>query len=269
MGANSRTPSAKGPSKVKDMDKVSAKKDLLSADDVAGYLGVGPVTVYRWCREGRLPCLKVGKHWRVRREALEDFLMRSERPTTLVGQLGSFLQVPDDVFAIAQNIDLLHRLDAAFFRVCEARGGLLVKFYGGEVHSEDELRARLEGNGLEVGRLEREGRLLMRPEKDPLGSGRPDQLARLLDEVIEKGHTVWASFDWAVQVDLDTALEQQESFSELVDARQLVVKTATLGEVIDEWPSSMLRRAQSSHSATILASESGLALSRVTPMPPS
>jgi excisionase family DNA binding protein len=116
-------------------------------------VGVKETTVWRWCREGNLPCLKVGKHWRIRREALEDFLKRSERLTTLIGQLSSFLQVPDSVLAIAQNLDILHRLDAAFFRVGEVHGGLLVKFYGGEEHSEDELRAEFERNGLEVGRL--------------------------------------------------------------------------------------------------------------------
>jgi hypothetical protein len=37
---------------------------------------------------------------------LEDFLKRNERPATLVAQLRSFLQVPDNVLAIAQNRDL-------------------------------------------------------------------------------------------------------------------------------------------------------------------
>ena len=75
--------------------------------------------------------MKIGKHWRIRREALEDFLRESERPRTLVAQLDSFLRVPDSVLGIAQNVEILHRLDAAFFRVGEARGGLLVKFYAG------------------------------------------------------------------------------------------------------------------------------------------
>jgi hypothetical protein len=39
--------------------------------------------------------------------------------------LGSFLPVPDNVLAIAQNLDLLYCLDAAFFRVGEARDELL------------------------------------------------------------------------------------------------------------------------------------------------
>jgi excisionase family DNA binding protein len=230
-------------------------------------IGVKETTVWRWCREGKLPCLKVGKHWRVRREVLEEFLKRSEHPTTLVRQLDAFLQVPDNVLAIAQNVDILRRLDAAFFQVGEARGGLLVKFYGGEKDPEEELRAHLEQNGLEVGRLEREGRMLMRSEGDPL-EGREDALAQTLEEEGGKGRTVWASFNWALDVDLDTALEQQERLNDLVDSRQLVVKTATLEEAIDEWPSSEFRRAQSSHWGTILASENGLSLSRATQMPP-
>jgi excisionase family DNA binding protein len=235
------------------------EKELLSAEDVAALMGVKESTVWRWCREGNLPCLKVGKHWRIRREALEDFLRRSERPTTLVAQLQAFLEVPDNVLAIAQNLDILHRLDAAFFQVGEAHEGLLVKFYGGEEHSADELRAELEQNDLEVGRLEREERFVMRPEKGPLGGERGDELAQLLDEEVGgEGRTVWASFNWVMQVDLDTALEQQKRLTELVDARQLVVKTAALEEALEEWPASVLRRAQSSHSAIILASEDEL-----------
>src|SRR5918993_5274207 len=175
--------------------------ELLGATDVAEMIGVKETTVYRWCKEGKLPCLKVGKHWRIRREALEEFLRESERPRTLVGKLDSFLRVPDSVLAIAQNVDILHRLDAAFLRVGEARGGLLVKFYAGEEHSEEELLADFEENGLEARRLKREGRLLMRAEEEPLGGTRADQLGRLIDEGGE-GSTVWASFDWVRPVDL-------------------------------------------------------------------
>jgi excisionase family DNA binding protein len=246
----------------------SREKELLGATDVAELIGVKETTVYRWCKEGKLPCLKVGKHWRIRREALEDFLKESERPRTLAGQLDSFLRVPDNVLAITQNIDILHRLDAAFFRVGEARGGLLVKFYAGEEYSEEELLADFERNGLEAWRLKREGRLLMRAENEPLGGTRGEQLGRLIEEEGSEGMTVWASFDWVKPVDLNTALEQQKRLTELVDARQVVVKTAAIEEAIDEWPASQLRRVQSTHSAIILASEEGLSLSRATPMPP-
>jgi excisionase family DNA binding protein len=240
--------------------------ELLAATDVAGMIGVKETTVYRWCKEGKLPCLKVGKHWRIRREALEDFLKRSERPGTLVGQLDSFLRAPDNVLAIVQNLDILHRLDAAFFRVGAARDGLLIKFYAGEEQSEGELVSDLQQNGLEVGRLRRERRFFMRPEEEPLGGTRGEQLSRLIEEAGE-GRTVWASFDWVRPVDLETALEQQEGLTALLDASQLVVKTAAIEEAIDDWTPSQLRRMQSAHSAIILASEEGLSLSRATPMP--
>jgi excisionase family DNA binding protein len=53
---------------------------LLSTEAVARHLGVERVTVYRWYRTERLPCLKPGKAWRIRRAALEAFLRHAERP---------------------------------------------------------------------------------------------------------------------------------------------------------------------------------------------
>jgi len=254
---------------MQDGKSTARETQLLAAADVAELIGVKETTVYRWCKEGKLPCLKIGKHWRIRRGVLEDFLKQSERPRTLVGQLDSFLRVPDSVLAIAHNIDILHRLDAAFFRVGEARGGLLVKFYAGEEHSEEELLLDFEQNGLEAGRLEREGRLLMRAEEEPLGGRRGEQLGRLIEEEGGEGRTVWASFNWVRPIELETALEQQKRLTELVDARQLVVKTAAIEEAIAEWTAPQLRRVQSAHSAIILASEEELSLSRATPMPSS
>jgi excisionase family DNA binding protein len=247
----------------------SRDKELLAATDVASMIGVKETTVYRWCKEGKLPCLKVGKHWRIRREALEDFLKESERPTTLFGRLESFLREPDSVLAIAENEDILHRLDATFFMVGESRGGLLVKFYAGEESPEEELLSDFERNGLQAKRLRQKGQLLMREEQDPLGDRREDALTRLIEEEAGEGHTVFASFDWVKPVELEQAIEQQKRLTEVIDTRRLVVKTAALEEAIEEWTPSELRRVQSTHSAIILASESGLSMSRATPMPPS
>ncbi len=54
------------------------REALLSAEEVASYFAVGKATVYRWCREGRIPCLKIDKHWRMRREDLGEFLKEAE-----------------------------------------------------------------------------------------------------------------------------------------------------------------------------------------------
>jgi excisionase family DNA binding protein len=37
----------------------SREKELLAAADVAELIGVKETTVYRWCKQGKLPCLKV------------------------------------------------------------------------------------------------------------------------------------------------------------------------------------------------------------------
>jgi excisionase family DNA binding protein len=242
-------------------------RELLSVEEVAEYLGVVPMTIYRWCREGRLPCLKIGKVWRIRRGTLEDFLKSAERPATLVGQLGSFLSVPDNIIAIAQDRERLHRLDAAFFRVGEARGGMLVKFAGGEPDVlDEEARTILERHGLEVRRLEEEGRFRLSQERGPLDERR-ELLERLTLEEADSGRTVWASFNWAEHVDLEAALRQQEAFTDVFESNQLVVKTAVLEEVADGWPAKAQRRARESHTGTIWLSEVGLSLSRVTPLP--
>ena len=162
-----------------------------------------------------------------------------------------------------------HRLDAAFFRVGESQDGLLVKFYAGEKHSEEELLSDFERNGLQAWRLKRERRLLMRAEEEPLGGTRGEQLGRLIEEEGGEGMSVWASFDWVKPVQLETALEQQRQLRELVDARRLVVKTAAVEEAIEGWRPSQLRRVRSMHSAIILASEEELLLAHATPMPPS
>lgn len=249
------------------MKKFSAEEDLLSVDDVAGYLEVSKATIYHWCRQGRLPCLKIGKSWRIRRAALENFLHRGERSPTLSGQLQSFLTVPDTVVGIAQTPALLRRLDAAFFQVGEASGGLLIKFYGGETESVDDLRAEFKRNGLDVERLEEEGHFRFIAENDS-SSDRASALGRLIAEEADSGRPVWASFDWVKEVDLDVALGQQEELADFIDAHQLVVKTAVLEAVMDNWSPSTQRQLQAQYSGMIWLSEAGLRLSRLTPIPP-
>lgn len=245
----------------------SGKKGLLEVDEVAGYLGVTPVTVYRWCRDGSLPCLKVGRSWRIRRQALADFLRGGERPVTLTGRLRAFLEVPDSVIGVAQTPELLHRLDAAFFRVGEASGALLVKFHGGEPQVPgDELLAELERNGLEASRLEEEGRLRLSAERGPTEE-RNEALEKLLEEELDPGQAIWVSFNWAENIKLEAALRQQNALRKFVNDKRLVVKTAVMEEVFGDWPLDIRREAQETHSGMVWLSNAGLALSRITPLP--
>ena len=83
-----------------------------------------------------------------------------------------------------------------------------------------------------------------------------------------RGRAIWVSFDWVREVDLGVALRQQEALAEFIDARQLVVKTAVLEQVMDNWPPAMQRKVQTRYWGTMWLSEAGMALSRLTPLPP-
>ena len=45
--------------------------EVMNVDKVAGYLRVAPATVYRLARQGKIPCGKVGRAWRFRKNAID------------------------------------------------------------------------------------------------------------------------------------------------------------------------------------------------------
>ena len=49
------------------------KKDIMTANEVSEWLRVPKSTLYKLCSEGRIPCAKIGKHWRFKRKAVETW----------------------------------------------------------------------------------------------------------------------------------------------------------------------------------------------------
>lgn len=49
-------------------------RTVMTVDEVAEYLRIPRASVYKLAQHGRIPCQKVGKHWRFRREALDRWL---------------------------------------------------------------------------------------------------------------------------------------------------------------------------------------------------
>lgn len=50
-------------------DKV-LDNEVLTVEEVAFYLRVSRVTVWRWCRQGIIPAFQVGRGWRIHRDHL-------------------------------------------------------------------------------------------------------------------------------------------------------------------------------------------------------
>lgn len=44
---------------------------VLTVAEAAVYLKVSTPTIRRWCAQGRIPCFRIGRHWRVSRSELD------------------------------------------------------------------------------------------------------------------------------------------------------------------------------------------------------
>jgi excisionase family DNA binding protein len=53
-------------------------RDYLTTAEVAAWLKVSVFTVRRWIKQGDLPARKVGREWRIPREALETRLLNDQ-----------------------------------------------------------------------------------------------------------------------------------------------------------------------------------------------
>jgi len=62
------------------MDKDIIKEDeIMTVSEVANYLKISEVTTYKFVQEGKIPGFKVGRHWRVKRSDLNEFIEKQKR----------------------------------------------------------------------------------------------------------------------------------------------------------------------------------------------
>ena len=47
---------------------------VLTIDELSAYLKIPKSTLYKLAREGKVPCQKVGRHWRFRKVAIDRWL---------------------------------------------------------------------------------------------------------------------------------------------------------------------------------------------------
>ncbi len=68
-------------------------RDLFTVEEIADYLRITKGTVWRWCRGGKLPAVKIGHQWRIRREELEQ-MIRPSIPTSDCAKASEEAAVP-------------------------------------------------------------------------------------------------------------------------------------------------------------------------------
>ncbi|MBH0176258.1 helix-turn-helix domain-containing protein [Fictibacillus sp. 23RED33] len=57
-----------------ERNKHDFTKDILNAEEVAALLGIQPLTVKEWARNGKIPAAKVGKQWLFSRRKLVEWI---------------------------------------------------------------------------------------------------------------------------------------------------------------------------------------------------
>ena len=53
------------------------RTQIMTINEVAKYLGVHIMTVYRHAKNGKLPMFRVGGRWRAKKDHLDQFLINS------------------------------------------------------------------------------------------------------------------------------------------------------------------------------------------------
>jgi excisionase family DNA binding protein len=57
---------------------------VLTIDEASNYLRIPLSSLYKLAQEGKIPCQKVGRHWRFRKEAIDRWL--EERAQSAIKQ---------------------------------------------------------------------------------------------------------------------------------------------------------------------------------------
>jgi len=60
---------------------MAKKQDIFTVEELCEYLKIPKSTVYKLCQEGKIPGQKVGRHWRFRRETIDQWLDEKSKNT--------------------------------------------------------------------------------------------------------------------------------------------------------------------------------------------
>jgi excisionase family DNA binding protein len=60
---------------------LSESAAVLTIEELSAYLKVPKSTLYKLVREGKVPCQKVGRHWRFHKNAIDVWLQEHPEPS--------------------------------------------------------------------------------------------------------------------------------------------------------------------------------------------
>jgi excisionase family DNA binding protein len=130
--------------------------DYLTIQEVSSILKIHTNTVYKMCRQGVLPAVKIGKEWRIDRQKLSQFMERGV-PTSS-RELKHKLPQTGHVLGFFSNQQEILDFERSFFLSAPRQGYRLLKACWWQ--EPDEVRRALSQAGLPVAELESRGDLV-------------------------------------------------------------------------------------------------------------
>ena len=58
---------------------VNERDGVFTVQELAGYLRMKPLTIYKHASTGKLPGFKVGSHWRFKKQTIDRWIERQEK----------------------------------------------------------------------------------------------------------------------------------------------------------------------------------------------
>lgn len=54
-------------------------KQVMTIRDIAEYMDVHPMTIYKYVKQGKIPAFKIGASWRIRKDSIKKWMEESEK----------------------------------------------------------------------------------------------------------------------------------------------------------------------------------------------
>ncbi len=131
--------------------------EFLTIQEVAQILKAHTNTVYKMCREGRLPCVKIGKAWRIDRTKFVEFMESGTKQKVedpLLGFVGDALK-GGHVLGVFTEQDHIAEFELEFFKAAPKDGRQLLKACWWQ--HPDDVRQYLARGGIPVEAMEASG----------------------------------------------------------------------------------------------------------------
>lgn len=134
--------------------------DYLTIQEVSAILKVHSNTVYKMCRQGVFPAVKIGKEWRIDRDKLYEFMKEGVKktPPPTLGGLGHALPETGHILGIFPGHDEIMDFERSFFQEAPSQGYRMLKACWWQ--DPDEIRQDLSKVGLPVAELEASGHMV-------------------------------------------------------------------------------------------------------------